>query len=104
MMTRIKFSAISFAVFVVFAASFSSAQQDVRGVRLQGEASKIFEEKCLSCHNRKLIDEAVKERREMDQVLRSMEKKGVTLTRKERDVLGVYWGQKLFKGEERPTR
>jgi hypothetical protein len=98
MMTQIKPFVISFAVSVFFSASFASGQQDVRGVRLQGEASKIFEEKCLSCHNRKLIDEAVMERREMDQVLHSMEKKGVTLTRKEREVLGVYWGQKLFKG------
>ena len=78
-----------------------AAQQDVRGVKLKSEATTIFDEKCLACHNRQLIDDALKERREMDQVLRSMEKRGVFLTDREKKVIGHFWGQKMFKGEEK---
>jgi len=94
-------SVLLFALF--FSASYSvaaNAQQDVRGVRLQSDATRIFEEKCLGCHNRKLIDEAVKNRRNMEQVLRDMEKKGVVLTDKEKRVIGHFQGQKMFKEEE----
>lgn len=98
-MVSMKRVALIASVPAVLLPVFALAQQDVRGVRLQGEAHRIFDEKCLSCHNRQLIDEAVKERREMDKVLRSMKKKGVGLTDREKKVLGQYWGQKLFKGD-----
>jgi hypothetical protein len=78
---------------------FAFAQQDVRGIRLQNDASRIFDEKCLGCHNRKLIDEAVKERRDIDQILREMEKKGVFLTDKEKKAIGHFSGQKVFKAD-----
>jgi hypothetical protein len=76
------------------------AQVDTREIKQQGEASRVIEEKCLICHNRQLIEEAIKEKQEMDQVLRRMEKKGVVLTGKERRVMGVFWGQKLFRSEK----
>jgi hypothetical protein len=92
-------SAPLFSVFLsMILTVFANAQQDVRGVMLHSEATRVIDEKCLGCHNRKLIDEAVKDRKQMNDVLKRMEKKGGgTLTRKERDVLGVYWGQKVFK-------
>jgi hypothetical protein len=82
---------------VIFSPSQLPAQVDVKGVKLRGEASKVIEEKCLICHNRQLIEEAIKEREEMEQVLRRMEKKGVVLTGKERRVIGHFWGQKVFR-------
>ena len=90
----------SLGVALVIPAS-GRAQQDVRGVRLENEATRVIEEKCLRCHNRKLIDESVKNRQEMDKVLRNMEKKGVVLSGRERQVMGLYWGQKVFKGGKR---
>lgn len=89
----------AFAV-IIASVTQASAQQEVRGVKLQGEASKVFDDKCLACHNRRLIDEAVRNRREMNQVLNNMEKKGVSLTEKERRVIGHFWGQEVFRTEK----
>ena len=96
MMTGKYFVIISIMT-VIFPPSLLLAQVDVRGIKLRGEASRVIEEKCLICHNRQLIDEAIKERQEMEQVLRRMEKKGGVLTGKERRVMGHFWGQKVFK-------
>jgi hypothetical protein len=82
------------------AASPALAQEDVRGVKLRDEGPRVIEEKCLACHNRQRIEAAVKERREMDQILRRMGKKGVVLSEKERRVMGHFWGQKMFKSKE----
>ena len=57
----------------------------------------MIEEKCLVCHNRKRIDEAIEQRRNMEKVLLQMEKKGVVLTESERRVMGHFWPQKPFK-------
>jgi hypothetical protein len=78
--------------------SQAKALEDVRGVKLRGEeGAKVIEEKCLACHNRQRIDNAIKEREEMVQVIKRMEKKGVVLTEKEHHVIGHFWGQKLYK-------
>jgi hypothetical protein len=84
----------------IFLPSVVPAQVDTRRIKQQVEASRVIEEKCLICHNRQLIDEAIKEKQEMDQVLRRMEKKGVVLTGKERRVMGHFWDQKLFRSEK----
>ncbi|HLO27447.1 MAG TPA: hypothetical protein VK187_15185 [Geobacteraceae bacterium] len=80
-----------------FLPSLSSAREDVRGVKVTPPELKVIDEKCLTCHNRKRIDDAVKERRDMEKVLSVMEKKGVVLTESDRSVIGHFWQQKLFK-------
>jgi hypothetical protein len=70
---------------------------DVRGVVLKQEELKVVEEKCLVCHNRQRIDTAIRERREMEGILKAMEQKGTVLTEQERKVIGHFWGQKVFK-------
>jgi hypothetical protein len=70
---------------------------DVRGVALKQEGLKVIEEKCLVCHNRQRIDDAVRERREMESILKAMEKKGAAVSEQERKVIGHFWGQKVFK-------
>lgn len=82
------------------ATSPALAQEDVRGVKLRGEGPKVIEEKGLVCHNRQRIDAAIKERREMEQILRRMGKKGAVLTEKERRVMGHFWGKKMYKTKE----
>jgi hypothetical protein len=84
---------------VIFFPSLLPAQVDVRGIKQRNEATRVIEEKCLICHNRQLIDEAIKDKEEMEQVLRRMEKKGVVLTGKERRVIGHFWGQAVFRPE-----
>lgn len=99
-----KSSAISLIMFsivtIMVSVSPALGQQDVRGVKLRGEEIKVVEEKCLVCHNQRRIDAAIKERRDMEQILRSMGKKGVVLTEEERRVMGHFWGQKMFKTKE----
>jgi len=95
-----KYLVIIFIASVILFPSLLPAQVDVRGIKQRNEATRVIEEKCLICHNRQLIDEAIKEREEMEQVLRRMEKKGVVLTRKERRVIGHFWGQQVFRPEK----
>ena len=99
MMTGKYFVFVSIAS-VIFFPSLLQAQVDVRGIKQRSEATRVIEEKCLICHNRQLIDEAIKEREEMEQVLRRMEKKGVVLTGKERRVIGHFWGDTVFRPEK----
>jgi hypothetical protein len=87
-------------VAVMVSASIAASQEDVRGVKLRGEGLKVIEEKCLVCHNRQRIDAAVKERLEMEKILRRMEKKGTVLTEKEHQVMGHFWGQKMYKTKD----
>lgn len=83
-----------------FAAVAASAQEDVRKVKLSRPALKVIEEKCLVCHNRKRIDEAVKERMDMEKILLRMEKKGVALTEAERRVMGHFQYERPLKGKK----
>ncbi len=92
-------ASVTFALLLIIAAAPfpARAQEDVRGVKTAPPELKVIDEKCLNCHNRKRIDAAVKERKDMDKVLSSMEKKGVVLTESDRSVIGHFWQQKLFK-------
>ena len=78
-------------------ASPAAAQEDVRKVKLSQEGLKVIEEKCLVCHNRQRIDSAIKERKDIERIMRQMEKKGVAVTEKERQVIGHFWQQKVLK-------
>ena len=82
---------------IAFASLSCAAQEDVRGVRISQPELRVIEAKCLNCHNRKRIDSAVREQRDMEKVLSSMEKKGVVLTDKDRGVIGHFWQQRIFK-------
>ena len=71
---------------------------ETRGIAPRQEGLKVIEEKCLVCHNRQRIDNAIKDRRAVEGVLRGMEKKGVVLSTTERSVIGHFWGQNPFRG------
>ena len=70
---------------------------DVRGVQLRQEGLKVVEKKCLVCHNRQRIDAAANEQKDLSRILKRMEKKGVALTAKDRQVIGHFWRQDPFK-------
>jgi hypothetical protein len=78
-------------------AASAGAAEDVRGVTVKQQEFKVLEEKCLVCHNRKRIDSAVKARQNMDDIIRQMEKKGLVLTDRERQVLGHFWQKDPLK-------
>ena len=77
--------------------STAAAQEDVRGIALRQQGLKVIEEKCLACHNRQRIDAAIRERREMEKIVKEMERKGAKLTEKDRSVIGHFWKQSPFK-------
>ena len=99
-MTIQKYHMIFFILLATATEYPASAQEDVRRVKLRVEETRVIEEKCMACHNRQRIDAAVKERMEMEKILRRMEKNGVVLTDKERRVMGHFWGQKPYKSKE----
>ena len=70
---------------------------EVRGVAPTPQGLKVIEEKCLVCHNRQRIDAAIKSRRDMERILVRMEKKGVSLTAQEREVMAHYWKKSPFR-------
>jgi hypothetical protein len=75
----------------------AATQIDVRGVNLRQQGFRVLDEKCLACHNRQRIDAALKERKNMEIITRRMEKKGVTLSERDRQVLGHFWQKNPLK-------
>lgn len=75
----------------------AASQADVRAISLPPAENKVIDEKCLGCHNRQKIDAAVKQRKNMEKIMRQMEEKGATLTDADRQVLGHFWQQNPLK-------
>ena len=73
------------------------AQKDVIGVSPREPALKVIDEKCLACHNRQKIETAQKARKNMENITQRMEKKGVVLSDRDRQVLGHFWQQNPLK-------
>jgi uncharacterized membrane protein len=55
------------------------------------QAQLVIEDKCISCHGRKVIDDAIAAGKNMQKIQQRMEQKGVKLSADERTVLGVFW-------------
>jgi hypothetical protein len=75
----------------------AATPEDVRGVNLRQQGLRVLDEKCLTCHNRQRIDAALKERKNMEIITRRMEKRGVTLSERDRQVLGHFWQKNPLK-------
>lgn len=83
------------------APSVAGTPHDVRGWNPQTDAVDVIDRKCQTCHSRQRIDSAVEAKQSMQEILSSMEKKGVRLTEREREVLGIFW-KGPFRGEKKP--
>jgi hypothetical protein len=97
MMTRRALATITIMTLAGLASVPAVAQQDVRKVKLTPPQQKVIEEKCLVCHNRKRIEAAIEERKDMEKILKRMEVKGAVLTENERRVMGHFWPRQPFK-------
>jgi hypothetical protein len=64
--------------------------EDVRKVRLSEPQLRVIEKKCLDCHNRQRIDEAVRQNKDMAAIIKRMESKGVIVTDSEHRVMGHF--------------
>ena len=97
---------LAFAALAVIAAAAPATAVPTSGKNLGavtgGEftGNQIIDQRCVSCHSRQRIDDAVKQQKDMGAITRTMEQKGVRLTDKEREVLGIYWKQQTpFKSK-----
>jgi hypothetical protein len=71
--------------------------EDVRKIQLSEPQLKVIENKCLVCHNRKRIDEAVRQKKDMAGIIKRMEAKGVRLTDSEHRVMGHFGTESPLK-------
>ncbi|NIQ93047.1 MAG: hypothetical protein GWN87_01660 [Desulfuromonadales bacterium] len=58
---------------------------------------EIIEKRCTICHTRERIETAIEEGRDMNEILGKMMKMGATLTDREQEVLGTFWGSPTKK-------
>ena len=70
---------------------------DVRGWNPQTDANDVIDAKCKSCHSRAKVEAAFAKKADMEAVVRRMEAKGVTLSSKEKEVLGIFWREPFKK-------
>lgn len=54
---------------------------------------RVIEQRCLSCHTRERIDEAIARRLPFEPIEEMMRKRGVTLTPQEQQTLKIFWEQ-----------
>jgi hypothetical protein len=62
-------------------------------------AQQVIDVKCTTCHGSQVIDTALKQHKDMEKITSSMEKKGVKLSDKERQVLNIFWSQNPYKAK-----
>ncbi len=63
---------------------------DVRGWNPQTDANDVIDTKCKSCHSRQQVDAAFARKSDIEVILLRMEAKGVKLSAKEKEVLGIF--------------
>jgi len=61
------------------------------------DAHLVIDNKCLKCHSAKRIEAALSAGRDMQEVQRRMELKGVKLSADEQKVLGIFWKESPLK-------
>jgi uncharacterized membrane protein len=83
--------ALSFST-VVCAAEQSSNPGNVTGGNAK-KAHGVIEKKCTACHSKDKIDLALSTGKNMEEIQKDMEKRGVKLNSNEREVLGIFWKQ-----------
>ena len=62
------------------------------------KAHQVINQKCVTCHTSERIDAAMAAGKDMLQIQKQMEKKGVKLDSNEHEVLGIFWKQTPLKG------
>lgn len=87
---------ISTLALLVAVTAWGGEAHDVRGWDPQTDANDVIDAKCKSCHSRKKVEAAYAKKVDLEAVLRRMEAQGVTLSPREKEVLGIFW-QTPFK-------
>ncbi len=61
------------------------------------DAHLVIDNKCLKCHTSKRIEAALSAGKDMQEIQRRMEQKGVKLSADEQKVLGIFWKESPLK-------
>lgn len=61
------------------------------------DAHLVIDNKCLKCHTAKRIEAALSAGKDMQEIQRRMELKGVNLSADEQKVLGIFWNESPLK-------
>lgn len=59
------------------------------------EFQKVIDAKCTICHSRERVDKAIRARRDLDKIERTMAARGARLSAHDKEVLGAFWGTPL---------
>lgn len=70
----------------------SAAAEFDEGLR---EYRRVIETRCVLCHSRDRIDEAITQRLPFESVEEIILKRNVVISERERNVLGTFWGNPL---------
>lgn len=97
--------ALCVSVLLCFAASALAAPRvpdNMGALAYQGpsraEFNKVIKQKCTLCHTREPVDVAIREHKDEQEIQNRMIGHGAQLTERDKEVLGVFWGDPL-KGE-----
>ncbi len=91
--------AVALALLICAGSVYGATREEVQGIAYREQGLKVIEERCLFCHNRQRIDNAIKSRQDMEKVLKKMEGKGAVVTDREKQVMGHFWKKSPFKAE-----
>ena len=58
---------------------------------------RLIEDKCAGCHSKERIEAAKKQQKNLAAIVKLMEKQGVVITDRDREVLQHFWTAKAFK-------
>lgn len=83
-------SIITLGLLLIAGLAWSGEAHDVRGWNPQTDANDVIDAKCKSCHSRQQVDAAFAKKDDIEAVLQRMEGKGVKLSAKEKEVLGIF--------------
>ncbi len=89
---------VIFAAPMAFAA-VDGAIHDPHRLPDNTEFQKTIEARCTICHSRGQVDTAIAAQQDLDALLQRMIERGAILSKKDRNVLGTFWGSPGKSGQ-----
>jgi len=75
------------------------AVHDVHRLPGNDEFQSTIENRCTICHTRDRVDRALGQEEDLDVLLQRMIERGAIINKRDRNVLGTFWGSPLKEGE-----
>lgn len=85
------------------AGAVTDAVHDPHRMLSNEDFQQTIEARCIICHTRDRIDQAMGEDEDLDALLQRMIERGAVLSERDKKVLGTFWGSPL-SGDGQPER